>query len=131
MSRFLVTDQFQLILVEPDNRKLGWAIVRFVGLLQVILKFNKIKMLNKLNSYNILKIFKDTQVTGDVTDIRALHIIVEDVKSRTQKQSKPLLNAKFVFDDHIRCMAAKQRLCKVKNSFLLNLIIGSKKLSYF
>lgn len=69
-------------------------------------------MLNKLNSY--IKNFKDTQVTGDVTDIRALHIIVEDVKSRTQKQLKPLLNAKFVFDDHIRCMAAKQRLSKVK-----------------
>lgn len=37
-SLFLVTDQFQLILVEPDNRKIGWAVVRFAGLLQVILK---------------------------------------------------------------------------------------------
>lgn len=34
-SKFLVTDQFQLILVEPDSRKLGWAIVCFAGLLQV------------------------------------------------------------------------------------------------
>ena len=34
-ARFLVTDQFQLILVEPDSKKLGWAVVRFVGLLQV------------------------------------------------------------------------------------------------
>ncbi|CAD5216835.1 unnamed protein product [Bursaphelenchus okinawaensis] len=32
--RFLVTDQFQLILVEPDSRKLGWAVVCFAGLLQ-------------------------------------------------------------------------------------------------
>lgn len=46
-------------------------------------------------------------------DIRALHITVEDVKCRTQKEAKPLLSAKFVFDDHIRCMAAKQRLSKV------------------
>lgn len=35
LSRFLVTDRLQLILVEPDSRKAGWAIVRFVGLLQV------------------------------------------------------------------------------------------------
>lgn len=33
--RFLVIDVLQLILVEPDNRKLGWGIVKFVGLLQV------------------------------------------------------------------------------------------------
>uniref|UniRef100_A0A915EA78 FPL domain-containing protein n=1 Tax=Ditylenchus dipsaci TaxID=166011 RepID=A0A915EA78_9BILA len=61
LSRFLVTDQFQLILVEPDNKKLGWAIVRFVGLLQ------------------------DTAVTGDSSDSRALHVVVEDVKCRTKK----------------------------------------------
>lgn len=35
LPRFLVTDRLQLILVEPDTRKAGWAIVRFVGLLQV------------------------------------------------------------------------------------------------
>lgn len=35
VHRFLVTDQAQLILVEPDNKRMGWAIVRFVGLLQV------------------------------------------------------------------------------------------------
>jgi hypothetical protein len=52
LSRFLVTDQFQLILVEPDNRRLGWAIVRFVGLLQDII------------------------ITG-TSDIRALHVVVE------------------------------------------------------
>lgn len=35
VHRFLVTDQAQLILVEPDNKRMGWAVVRFVGLLQV------------------------------------------------------------------------------------------------
>uniref|UniRef100_A0A914C4R6 FPL domain-containing protein n=1 Tax=Acrobeloides nanus TaxID=290746 RepID=A0A914C4R6_9BILA len=100
-SRFLVTDQFQLILVEPDSRKFGWAIVRFVGLLQ------------------------DTHLTGDANDSRALHIVVEDVKSRANPNAPPLLCAKLVFDDHIRCMAGKQRLAKGrKNSrnFKLNLI---------
>ncbi|KAI6241474.1 FPL domain-containing protein [Aphelenchoides fujianensis] len=77
-SRFLVTDRHQLILVEPatNKRQLGWAIVRFSGLLQ------------------------DTHVSGDPTDGRTLHVVVED------------LSAKLIFDDHIRCMAAKQRLGK-------------------
>ncbi|CAD5222270.1 unnamed protein product [Bursaphelenchus xylophilus] len=99
--RFLVTDQFQLILVEPDSRKLGWAVVCFAGLLQ------------------------DTHVTGDQNDSRALHVVVEDVKSRIKPKSQPQFNAKLVFDDHIRCMAAKQRLGKGRKRsrlFKLNLI---------
>lgn len=36
LSRFLVTDRLQLILVEPDSKRAGWAVVRFVGLLQVL-----------------------------------------------------------------------------------------------
>ncbi|KAJ1347946.1 hypothetical protein KIN20_003133 [Parelaphostrongylus tenuis] len=59
-SRFLVTDRLQLILVEPDNRKAGWAIVRFVGLLQ------------------------DTQITGDPSDSKSLHVVVEGQPTRQQ-----------------------------------------------
>jgi hypothetical protein len=33
--RFLVIDVLQLILVEPDSRRLGWGVVKFVGFLQV------------------------------------------------------------------------------------------------
>lgn len=77
--RFLVIDILQLILVEPDPRKLGWGIAKFVGFLQ------------------------DVEVTGDKEDSRCLHITIH----RT-----PILSAKFIFDDHIRCMAAKQRLTK-------------------
>ncbi|VDL81682.1 unnamed protein product [Nippostrongylus brasiliensis] len=58
LSRFLVTDRLQLILVEPDARKAGWAIVRFVGLLQ------------------------DTQISGDPTDSRSLHVVVEGQPTR-------------------------------------------------
>ncbi|KAH7731494.1 hypothetical protein AAVH_00392 [Aphelenchoides avenae] len=100
-SRFLVTDKFQLILVEPDSRKLGWAVVRFVGLLQ------------------------DTHAAGDTSDSRALHVVVEDVRCRATKNATPLLSAKLVFDDHIRCMAAKQRLSKgrkISRDFKMNLI---------
>ena len=33
--RFLVIDVLQLILVEPDQRRLGWGVAKFVGFLQV------------------------------------------------------------------------------------------------
>lgn len=35
MRRFLVIDPVQLILVEPDARRLGWGVAKFVGFLQV------------------------------------------------------------------------------------------------
>uniref|UniRef100_A0A1I7TWP5 FPL domain-containing protein n=1 Tax=Caenorhabditis tropicalis TaxID=1561998 RepID=A0A1I7TWP5_9PELO len=87
LPRFLVTDRLQLILVEPDSRKAGWAIVRFVGLLQ------------------------DTTINGDSADSKVLHVVVEGQPSRLKKR-QAVLTAKLVFDDHIRCMAAKQRLTK-------------------
>uniref|UniRef100_A0A8R1IQW6 CLEC16A/TT9 C-terminal domain-containing protein n=1 Tax=Caenorhabditis japonica TaxID=281687 RepID=A0A8R1IQW6_CAEJA len=58
LSRFLVTDRLQLILVEPDSRKAGWAIVRFVGLLQ------------------------DMTISGDSADSKVLHVVVEGQPSR-------------------------------------------------
>ncbi|KAF1760202.1 hypothetical protein GCK72_008448 [Caenorhabditis remanei] len=58
LARFLVTDRLQLILVEPDSRKAGWAIVRFVGLLQ------------------------DTTINGDSADSKVLHVVVEGQPSR-------------------------------------------------
>lgn len=82
--RFLVIDILQLILVEPDPRKLGWGIAKFVGFLQ------------------------DVEVAGDKDDSRCLHITIH----RGTTNRTPILSAKFIFDDHIRCMAAKQRLTK-------------------
>jgi protein CLEC16A len=32
--RFLVIDVLQLILVEPDQKRLGWGVAKFVGFLQ-------------------------------------------------------------------------------------------------
>ncbi|CAI5446636.1 unnamed protein product [Caenorhabditis angaria] len=87
LLRFLVTDGLQLILVEPDAKKAAWAVVKFVGLLQ------------------------DTTINGDSSDSRALHVVVEGQPSRLKKR-QAVLTAKFIFDDHIRCMAAKQRLTK-------------------
>ncbi|XP_055377636.1 protein CLEC16A homolog [Condylostylus longicornis] len=84
--RFLVIDNLQFILVEPDAKRLGWGVAKFVGFLQ------------------------DIEVSNDKEDSRCLHITVQS-KGATHSQS-PILDVKFVFDDHIRCMASKQRLIK-------------------
>ncbi|ESO05726.1 hypothetical protein HELRODRAFT_191365 [Helobdella robusta] len=88
--RFLVIDTLQLILVEPDSKKLGWGLVRFTGFLQ------------------------DTEVTSDKEDSRCLQVTIHKPSSNTNVRTRPLpiLSAKFLFDDHIRCMAARQRLTK-------------------
>lgn len=89
--RFLVIDSLQLILVEPDAKLLGWGVAKFVGFLQ------------------------DVEVVGDKDDSRCLHITVH--RGGATHNRTPLLSAKFLFDDHIRCMAAKQRLTKVPYTF--------------
>ncbi|KAJ9577624.1 hypothetical protein L9F63_005811, partial [Diploptera punctata] len=89
LRRFLVIDVIQLILVEPDTRRLGWGVAKFVGFLQ------------------------DIEVTGDKDDSRCLHITIHrPLSSGSSSNRIPLLSARFIFDDHIRCMAAKQRLTK-------------------
>lgn len=89
IRRFLVIDVIQLILVEPDTRRLGWGVAKFVGFLQ------------------------DIEVTGDKDDSRCLHITIHrPLSSGSSANRIPLLSARFIFDDHIRCMAAKQRLTK-------------------
>jgi hypothetical protein len=41
--RFLVIDQMQFILIEPDIKKVGWGIVKFCDLIQVNISFVFIK----------------------------------------------------------------------------------------
>lgn len=79
-------DSLQLILVEPDAKLLGWGVAKFVGFLQ------------------------DVEVLGDKDDSRCLYITVH--RGGATHNRTPLISAKFLFDDHIRCMAAKQRLTK-------------------
>ena len=58
------------------------------------------------------QLFQDVEVTGDKDDSRSLHIAIHRPASSHHAKPVPLLSARFVFDDHIRCMAAKQRLSK-------------------
>jgi len=87
--RFLVVDLLQIILIKPDQHRLGWGVARYSGFLQ------------------------DLEVTSDKEDSRCLHVTVHKPSSSSAKGiPNPLLSATFTFDDHIRCMAAKQRLTK-------------------
>ncbi|XP_032086152.1 protein CLEC16A isoform X4 [Thamnophis elegans] len=88
VQRFLAVDIYQMSLVEPDVGRLGWGVVKFAGLLQ------------------------DMQVTGVEDDSRALNIVIHKPASSPHSKPFPILQATFVFSDHIRCIIAKQRLAK-------------------
>lgn len=88
VQRFLAVDIYQMSLVEPDVARLGWGVVKFAGLLQ------------------------DMQVTGVEDDSRALSIIIHKPASSPHSKPFPILQATFIFSDHIRCIIAKQRLAK-------------------
>ncbi|KAJ8387088.1 hypothetical protein AAFF_G00160280 [Aldrovandia affinis] len=87
-QRFLAVDVYQMSLVEPETKRLGWGVVKFAGLLQ------------------------DMQVSGVEDDSRALSIIIHKPTSNPHAKPFPLLQANFLFADHIRCIIAKQRLAK-------------------
>ena len=92
IKRFMVVDSRQLILIEPDSKKLGFGVTKFVSLIQ------------------------DVEVTVDKEDNRSLHITIREqhkpaATGRPAKRAIALA-AKFTFDDHIRCMAANQRLTR-------------------
>ncbi|XP_061761857.1 protein CLEC16A isoform X1 [Nerophis ophidion] len=87
-QRFLAVDIYQMSLVEPETKRLGWGVVKFAGLLQ------------------------DMQVSGVEDDSRALNIVIHKPSSNPHAKPLPILQANFIFADHIRCIIAKQRLAK-------------------
>jgi protein CLEC16A len=114
--RFLVIDQMQFILIEPDTKKVGWGIVKFCDLMQVS-RYNFFPDFrsSRLSTYLL---FKDVDVANDKEDSRSLHITIhKPVNNIYVKTSPPILNAKFTFDDHIRCMTAKQNLIKGRQRY--------------
>jgi len=80
VSRYLVVDDAFMVLVEPDQTRIGWAVVRSVHPLMCV----EAKM-TKTADNRVLQV-----------NIRA---------SKTQQEVMHL-----VFDDHIRCLAARQHL---------------------
>lgn len=110
--RFLVIEALQLILVEPDSKRLGWG-SKFPYEISFLLTQNSkidIKSFLPLSVAKLVGFLQDVEVTGDKDDSRCLHITIHRGGATTNRT--PILSARFIFDDHIRCMAAKQRLTK-------------------
>lgn len=63
-QRFLAVDVYQMSLVEPETKRLGWGVVKFAGLLQVNLAseiFNALVILfkrKKRTFYLLLHIYR-------------------------------------------------------------------------
>lgn len=51
-------------------------------------------------------------MTGVEDDSRALNITIHKPASSPHSKPFPILQATFIFSDHIRCIIAKQRLAK-------------------
>ena len=84
----------QFILIEPDVKRVGWGVVKFCDLMQ------------------------DVEVSNDKEDSRSLLITIhKPVNNIYVKTSPPILNAKFTFDDHTRCMTAKQNLIRGRQRY--------------
>lgn len=75
--------------MEPEVKRIGWGIVKFSDLIQ------------------------DVEVTPDKEDSRSLNITIK--KSNLSGKPNIILNSVFTFDDHIRCMAAKQHLVRARD----------------
>lgn len=65
-----------------------------------------------LSSSLISRAEQDMQVSGVEDDSRALNIIIHKPSSNPHAKPLPILQANFIFADHIRCIIAKQRLAK-------------------
>ena len=63
--------------------------------------------------YCVCFLYQDVETAPDKEDSRSLFITIHQPssgRSLTKVRSRPILFAKFIFDDYIRCMSAKQRL---------------------
>ncbi|CAH8631283.1 unnamed protein product [Heterobilharzia americana] len=99
-KRFIVSYGQQLVLVEPDSKQLGWGVITFIGPLQ------------------------DLESHCDPADSRCLHVTIHVPGHLTSqeinpgqlrnKTKPPIMVARFLFEDHIRCMTARQLLSRGK-----------------
>jgi hypothetical protein len=88
VRRFLMVDRWRLVLIENDNRKPGWGIVRFVA--------------------DLNNVF----VVSQAFHTRSLQISIIQPPSAYNVSQSPLtvFSGRFIFDDHIRCVTARQYL---------------------
>jgi len=107
--RFLAMDNKLLILVEPHSRLLGWGVTKLAGFLQDVevcdLYYSFIFCIDTTSVLMIffLVFYSNLEVTGDKEESKCLHVTIHHTNTGSA------YSAKFLFDDHIRCMAAKQK----------------------
>jgi hypothetical protein len=61
--------------------------------------------------YNLLK---DVEVTPEKEDSKSINITISRPTAKDYDKLDTKLNAKFTFDDNIRCMGAKQHLVRAR-----------------
>jgi hypothetical protein len=64
------------------------------------------------------------EVTTDKEDSRSLNITIKKTSSNITGKPEIVLNSVFTFDDHIRCMAAKQHLVKARDRLNWTFLTG-------
>ena len=74
--------------------------------------FRRTVPFRSLADFSLSLPLQDVEVSGDKDDSRLLHVVVHKPSYSVHARSVPIMSSHFVFDDHIRCMAAKQRLIK-------------------
>ncbi|XP_003387669.2 PREDICTED: uncharacterized protein LOC100637467 [Amphimedon queenslandica] len=90
-DRFMLVTESEFMLLEPDKNQLGYGIVKFIAFLQ------------------------DVDISTDPADNCALYIVAHH-RSKSQVKRRPALTARFLFDDHIRCLATRQSLQRRKDT---------------
>jgi protein CLEC16A len=91
-AHFMVVTENEFLLVNPDHSKIGWGIVHFISFLQ------------------------DVDVATDPANSCTLFITVH---SHAGTSRRPALSARFQFEDHIRCVAARQCLQRNRENLRL------------
>lgn len=114
VAHFMVVTESEFLLVDPDKTKIGWGVVHFIAFLQVsVTDFNDTLYICLTC---VSSVFQDVDVTTDPANSCALFLTVH---SHIGTSKRPALSAKFQFEDHIRCVAARQCLQRNKENLRL------------
>ena len=101
---FLVLERDQLILVRPDVLRMGWGIVRLAGPLY------DVELTTERDDGRGLHVTLHPLIVS--TPIQKKHSSISSSASGNVAYSRTLVSAKFQFDDHIRCRAARERIIR-------------------
>ena len=123
-TRYLVVDAFRLLLVEPDVSRVGWGVVRQVSPLQHTLvrparARPRAPRAAHVSDGTVCRRSwgaRQRQAEYDKSNPDAMDVTVAVTGAsglpRRPGAAAPTWSAKFLFDDHVVCMTAKQHLDK-------------------